>query len=138
MVFALSRALTDHAHLNPVTARRMRDALERSGVRQAGDWPRLAALAASHPTADALMAAARQAGLQDLASDIVAAWYTGTVGRGPTAVVVAYEEALMYQPVRDALTVPTYCSYGPLWWTAAPAGGHAAGASLIASPGATL
>ena len=118
MVFALSRALTDHAHLNPVTARRMRDALERSGVRQAGDWPRLAALAASHPTADALMAAARQAGLQDLASDIVAAWYTGTVGRGPTAVVVAYEEALMYQPVRDALTVPTYCSYGPLWWTA--------------------
>ena len=51
-------------------------------MRQAGDWPRLAALAASHPTADALMAAARQAGLQDLASDIVAAWYTGTVGRG--------------------------------------------------------
>ena len=36
----------------------------------------------------------------------------------------------MYQPVRDALTVPTYCSYGPLWWTAAAgSGGHAAGAS---------
>lgn len=34
--------------------------------------------------------------------------------------LVAYEEALMYQPVRDALTVPTYCSYGPMWWTAAP------------------
>ena len=85
------------------------------------------------------MAAARQAGLQDLASDIVAAWYTGTVGRGPTAVVVAYEEALMYQPVRDALTVPTYCSYGPLWWTAAPPLRRPCRRSLlIASPGATL
>ena len=91
--------------------------------------PRLAALAASHPTADALMAAARRAGLQDLASDIVAAWYTGTVGRGrpPSS---SPEEALMYQPVRRAHRAhllqlwPALVDGG-----AAGSGGHAAGAS---------
>ncbi|WPL81859.1 sugar dehydrogenase complex small subunit [Bordetella hinzii] len=117
---ALSRVLTDRQHLNPLTASRIQAALAGSGVRQAARLPELIALAASAADSAQLMQAARQAGLQDLAGDIVAAWYTGTVGSGPAAVLVAYEEALMYQPVRDALTVPTYCSYGPMWWTAAP------------------
>src|SRR5450830_1559149 len=38
----------------------------------------------------------------------------------PQAMMVAYAEALMYLPVADGLTVPTYCNYGPLWWTRAP------------------
>ncbi len=117
---ALSRVLTDRQHLNPLTASRIQAALAGSGVRQAARLPELIALAASAADSAQLMQAARQAGLQDLAADIVAAWYTGTVGSGSAAVLVAYEEALMYQPVRDALTVPTYCSYGPMWWTAAP------------------
>ena len=113
---ALSRALTDRHGLNPVTAQRIEAALVPSGVRQAGELPKLIALATNSASGKDLLQAASDAGLKDLAQDIVAAWYTGTVGQGPKAVVVAYQEALMYQPVRDALTVPTYCSYGPLWW----------------------
>ncbi|AHV94426.1 sugar dehydrogenase complex small subunit [Bordetella holmesii] len=117
---ALSSILTDRHHLNPLTASRIEAALAGSGVRQAARLPELLALAASASDSAQLMHAATEAGLGDLAIDIVTAWYTGTVGQGPKAVVVAYEEALMYQPVRDGLTVPTYCNYGPMWWTGMP------------------
>ncbi|OZI30992.1 hypothetical protein CAL29_23865 [Bordetella genomosp. 10] len=117
---ALSRALTDRHNLNPVTARRIEAALAGSGVRQAGELPRLVALAAGQADGKSLLAAAANAGLRDLAEDILAAWYTGTVGTGAKAMVVAYQEALMYQPVRDALPVPTYCNFGPLWWKGVP------------------
>ena len=84
----------------------------------------LAALAGSHADPAALLAAAEGAGLRDTMLAIVSAWYTGTVGTGSQAVVVSYDNALMYWPVRDGLTVPTYCSNGPLWWTrAAPPAG---------------
>ncbi|MES2533245.1 MAG: sugar dehydrogenase complex small subunit, partial [Pseudomonadota bacterium] len=69
---------------------------------------------------DALLAAASSAGLRGTALSVVAAWYTGTVVAGGKTAVVAYEQALMYRPVADGLTVPTYCNEGPLWWTAPP------------------
>lgn len=116
----LSQRLTDHANINPVTAQRIRDALAPAGVKQAAQVDQLIALASQHTTAESLLEAATQVGLKDLALGIVAAWYTGTVGQGTSAVMVAYEEALMYQPVRDGLTVPTYCNFGPLWWTGMP------------------
>ena len=116
----LSQRLTDHANINPVTAQRIRDALAPAGVKQAAQVDQLIALAGQHTTAESLLEAATQVGLKDLALGIVAAWYTGTVGQGTSAVMVAYEEALMYQPVRDGLTVPTYCNFGPLWWTGMP------------------
>ncbi|MDQ2148475.1 sugar dehydrogenase complex small subunit [Alcaligenaceae bacterium C4P045] len=72
------------------------------------------------PSAQSLLLAAEQIGLKDLALAIVRAWYTGTVGLGDRAILLAYQEALMYRPVRDALTVPTYCNFGPLWWTGTP------------------
>jgi len=116
----LSQRLTDHANINPVTAQRIHDALAPAGVKQAAQVDQLIALAGQHTTAESLLEAATQVGLKDLALGIVAAWYTGTVGQGTSAVMVAYEEALMYQPVRDGLTVPTYCNFGPLWWTGMP------------------
>ena len=116
----LSQRLTDHANINPVTAQRIRDALAPAGVKQAAQVDQLIVLAGQHTTAESLLEAATQVGLKDLALGIVAAWYTGTVGQGTSAVMVAYEEALMYQPVRDGLTVPTYCNFGPLWWTGMP------------------
>jgi hypothetical protein len=116
----LSQRLTDHANVSPVTAQRIRDALIPAGVKQAAQVDQLVALANQHTTAESLLEAATQVGLKDLALGIVAAWYTGTVGLGTSAVMVAYEEALMYQPVRDGLTVPTYCNFGPLWWTGMP------------------
>jgi len=116
----LSQRLTDHANINPVTAQRIRNALAPAGVKQAAQVDQLIALAGQHTTAESLLEAATQVGLKDLALGIVSAWYTGTVGQGTSAVMVAYEEALMYQPVRDGLTVPTYCNFGPLWWTGMP------------------
>jgi hypothetical protein len=116
----LSQRLTDHTNISPVTAQRIRDALAPAGVKQAAQVEQLVALASQHNTAESLLEAATQVGLKDLALGIVAAWYTGTVGQGSSAVMVAYEEALMYQPVRDGLTVPTYCNFGPLWWTGLP------------------
>jgi hypothetical protein len=71
-------------------------------------------------TPDALKQAATTAGLGDLLMAIVTAWYTGTVETTKGTVVVAYAEALMYRPVADGLTVPTYCNKGPLWWTGLP------------------
>jgi len=52
---------------------------------------------------------------------IVAAWYTGVVGDGPNArTVIAYADALMFQPVRDVLVPPTYCQAAPNYWVAQP------------------
>ncbi len=117
----LSQALTGHTDLNPETAARiataMRDAMPEFPAHING----LSGLIQNGQPAKSLLAAAgSDPALRDTALAIVAAWYTGTIGKGSKAVVVSYAEALMYQPVKDALPVPTYCSFGPLWWTAEP------------------
>lgn len=121
---AISRAITEHDDLDPVTAARIEMAMRRDFPSFDRLLPALAALAAPAnqpvPAARALLDAASAAGLRELTMAIVAAWYTGTVGAGTTAVVVAYAQALMYRPVADGQTVPTYCNYGPQWWTQAP------------------
>jgi hypothetical protein len=118
--FALSKRITGHADLKLETASRIEAAMRKTYPDFAVQAPQLAALAQADQEPKALLAAATDAGLRDLALAIVAAWYTGTVGKGKQAVVVSYAEALMYQPVADGQTVPTYCNYGPLWWTKAP------------------
>ncbi|EJM96302.1 sugar dehydrogenase complex small subunit [Herbaspirillum sp. YR522] len=121
---AFSRAITEHDDLDPVTAARIELAMRRDFPSFDQLLPGLAALATPTgrpvPAARVLLDAASAAGLRDLTMAIVTAWYTGTVGAGKTAVVVAYAQALMYRPVADGQTVPTYCNYGPLWWTHAP------------------
>jgi len=117
---ALSKALTGHANLDPTTASRLADAFRRT---DAGFSARAAALAQrvrAGQTPAQLLADADGAGLHDTALAIVAAWYTGTVGHGQKAVMVAYADALMYDTVQDGMSAPTYCSNGPLWWTAEP------------------
>ena len=47
---------------------------------------------------------------------IIAAWYTGVVGKQ----LVTYERAIMYRLVSDALPVPTYCTGEPGSWASAP------------------
>jgi hypothetical protein len=54
--------------------------------------------------------------------NIVRAWYLGLVGQMPTVQVVAYEHALMFDPVNDVLTIPSYCRDVPFYWTQKPAG----------------
>ena len=54
---------------------------------------------------------------KDTAHRIIFGWYAGVVDDSPTAEVLAYEEALMYQPTKDAIALPTYSFNGPDNWT---------------------
>ena len=55
--------------------------------------------------------------VKDSAHQIIFGWYAGVVDESPTAEVFAYEEALMYQPTKDAVALPTYSFNGPNNWT---------------------
>lgn len=55
--------------------------------------------------------------VKDSAHQIIFGWYAGVVDESPTAEVFAYEEALMYQPTKDAVALPTYSFNGPNHWT---------------------
>jgi hypothetical protein len=56
--------------------------------------------------------------LKETALSIISAWYLGVVTSAPDAEVFAYEYALMYQPTRDVMTIPSYAISGPNGWTA--------------------
>lgn len=118
---AFSTAITGHKTLDTETARRIYLAFRAHSDTFASDARRLGDLAAAaNDDANALLAAASKEGLRDACLSVVAAWYTGTVGEGADATVVAYHDALMYQPVADGQSPPTYCRGGPAWWTEAP------------------
>jgi hypothetical protein len=116
-----SQVLTGYDNLDALTAQRISAAMIAQQPAMAAQLTALADLVqvpANVFNAEALLAAAKQAGFGDAALAVVAAWFKGTVGHGQTAQLVAYKEALMYRPVSDGLIVPTYCGNGPLWWTA--------------------
>lgn len=118
---AFSQAITGHADVRPETAARIEAAMQKSIPGFAATLQQLGALQPAVPNdPKALLAAVTDAGLRDIALAVVAAWYTGTVGKGAQAVVVSYAEALMFRPVSDGQVVPTYCTYGPQWWTRSP------------------
>ena len=117
---AFSKAITGHDDIDPSTAARIREAMLQGDAAFAQQAASLAGLVQPGIAPDALLGAATSAGLREAALAVVTAWYTGTVVAGQKTTVVAYEQALMYRPVADALTVPTYCNEGPMWWTAAP------------------
>jgi hypothetical protein len=56
--------------------------------------------------------------LKQTALSIISAWYLGVVTDAPDAEVFAYEYALMYQPTKDVMTIPSYAISGPNGWTA--------------------
>jgi hypothetical protein len=56
--------------------------------------------------------------LKETALSIISAWYLGVITDAPDAEVFAYEYALMYQPTRDVMTIPSYAISGPNGWTA--------------------
>jgi hypothetical protein len=55
--------------------------------------------------------------VKDTAHQIIFGWYAGVIDESSTAEVFAYEEALMYQPTKDAVALPTYSFNGPNHWT---------------------
>ncbi|MFJ1231370.1 sorbitol dehydrogenase family protein [Yersinia proxima] len=118
--FKLSQTLTEHQDIDQGMSARIFTALHNSDGQFPSKISQLTALMQDGQSAQQLQALAQQHQLQKTVSAIVAAWYTGTVGHGQQAVLIAYKDALMYRPASDALVVPTYCGNGPLWWTATP------------------
>jgi hypothetical protein len=116
----LSQVLTGHQDLDMTTATRLTEAFARVVPEVSAQFAALGALVRDGMSAPELLAAATAAGLRPAALALVAAWYTGTVGKGTHALTVSYREALMQRPVADALTPPTYAGGGPAWWTAPP------------------
>lgn len=55
-----------------------------------------------------------------LAHRIISAWYLGRTGSDPDSEVIAYEKALMFDPVSDVLVPRTYCYRQPGYWSANP------------------
>ncbi|MDN0082754.1 sorbitol dehydrogenase family protein [Crenobacter sp. SG2305] len=122
---ALSRLLTGRPALDARMGERLYAALSGEDHSFAGQVAALADFAkkGGHANVEALTAAldAQQDELAKTLRRIVAAWYTGVVGEGPNArVVIAYADALMFQPVKDVLMPPTYCQAAPNYWVAKP------------------
>jgi fructose 5-dehydrogenase small subunit len=117
---ALSRALTGRGSMNATFGGRLYAALVANNNNFADRAAKLVGLMQVGQTSQQLLARASEAGLRETAHVIVAGWYTGTVTHDNRSQLIAYDDALMYSTVSDGLTVPTYCSNGPLWWSKVP------------------
>jgi fructose 5-dehydrogenase small subunit len=116
----LSQALTGHSALSSLTADRIADGFKRVEPELYAQFGALGALVRPGATPSEILASGSAAGLKDAALAIVAAWYTGTIGKGAKAVTVSYADALMQRPAADGLAPPTYVLGGPSWWASSP------------------
>ncbi|SAL57700.1 uridylyltransferase [Caballeronia choica] len=123
---ALSRKLTGRPGFDPTLARRVYDALSSADSEFAAKVAALDKWIATHggtPSdviTDALQA--DQPKLAALVGTVMRAWYLGLAGLAPGERVIAYERALMFDPVSDVLTIPSYCRDAPMfYWTHNPA-----------------
>ncbi|MDE1168901.1 MAG: sorbitol dehydrogenase family protein [Pseudomonas sp.] len=117
----VSQVLTGYSELDSLISARIARALidQQPAMQQSlATLAQLSTEPANVQSAEALLAAADKAGIRDAALAVVSAWFKGTVGHGQSAVLITYQQALMYRPASDGLIVPTYCGNGPLWWTA--------------------
>lgn len=55
--------------------------------------------------------------LKEAALSIISAWYMGVLVDAPDSEVFAFEHALMYQPTRDVMTIPSYAKSRPNGWS---------------------
>jgi hypothetical protein len=122
----LSRKLTGRTAFDPALAQRVYDALSKSDSEFAGNVSALNAWLAAHGGVPSdTVTQALKADTPKLAGTVTAimrAWYLGLVGDAPRVTVVAYERALMFDPVNDVLTIPSYCRDAPFYWTQKPPG----------------
>ncbi|MGN6082935.1 sugar dehydrogenase complex small subunit [Trinickia sp.] len=122
---ALTQQLTGRALLDPSLASRIYDALSQSDsafvshVAALNTWLKTHAGVPSDQVIAALQS--QDPALAKAVVDIVRAWYLGLVGPMPTTRVLAYEHALMFDPVNDILTIPSYCRDVPFYWAHKPA-----------------
>ena len=121
---AVSTRLTGRASFDPLLADRVHAALARN---DAGFAAKIAALesmdrdarrhADRHHHRRARSHASRTG---EDGRRVMRAWYLGVVGEPPHVEVVAYERALMFDPVGDMLTIPSYCRGEPADWAKKP------------------
>ena len=124
---ALSQRLTGRTSFDPIFSKRLYDALAKSdsqftqNVAALNTWLQSHGGVPSDTVTQALHA--DQPALAKSVSAIMRAWYLGLVGEMPHVDVIAYEKALMFEPVKDVLTIPSYCRDVPFYWTAKPVAG---------------
>jgi hypothetical protein len=121
---ALSQQLTGRVALDATLASRIYDALSKADSAFVSDVAALNTWLKTHGgvPSDTVTAAlaAQDARLSKTVGHIMRAWYLGLVGQMPTVQVLAYEQALMFDPVNDVLTIPSYCRDVPFYWTQKP------------------
>jgi hypothetical protein len=123
---ALSQRLTGRTGFDAGLGKRVYDALVKSdsqftqNVAALNTWLQGHGGVPSDTVTQALQA--EQPALAKSVSAIMRAWYLGLVGDMPHVDVVAYEKALMFDPVKDVLTIPSYCRDVPFYWTQKPLG----------------
>lgn len=121
---ALSQQLTGRKTLDATLARRIHDALVKAdtafvkNVAALNIWLKTHGGVPSDTVTAAL--AVSDAPLAKTVGSIMRGWYLGLVGEMPTVRVLAYERALMFDPVSDVLTIPSYCRDVPFYWTHKP------------------
>ncbi|MFS3137278.1 sugar dehydrogenase complex small subunit [Gluconacetobacter sacchari] len=115
---SVSRAVTGHADLDPIIARRLFAAMRATFPEYRDRIGRLFDLVAQGGSPKEILA--RSGDLKGDLLALIAAWYTGSVEDRTNAPMVAYDDALMYRPTRDGLPVPTYCFGRPGWWAEPP------------------
>ncbi|WP_075358946.1 sugar dehydrogenase complex small subunit [Caballeronia sordidicola] len=120
----LSRKLTGRTSFDPALAQRVYDALSNSDSEFVANVSALNVWLAAHGGGPSdTVTQALKADTPKLAGTVTAvirAWYLGLVGDGQHTSVVAYERALMFDPVSDVLTIPSYCRDVPFYWTQKP------------------
>ncbi|HZZ11339.1 MAG TPA: sugar dehydrogenase complex small subunit [Paraburkholderia sp.] len=121
---ALSQRLTGRSSFDTTLAQRVYGALVKSdaqftqNVAALNTWLQSHGGVPSDTVTQALQA--DQPALARSVGAIMRAWYLGLVGEAPHVEVVAYERALMFDPVKDVLTTPSYCRDVPFYWAKKP------------------
>jgi hypothetical protein len=121
---ALSQRLTGRTGLDAILGKRIYDALAKSDSQFTQNVDALNTRLQAHGgvLADTVTQALQtgQPALAKSVGEIMRAWYLGLVGDMPHVNVVAYEKALMFETVKDVLTIPSYCRDVPFYWTQKP------------------
>jgi hypothetical protein len=121
---ALSRRLTGRSRFDPVLGKRVYGALAQADSQFVQNVAALDTWLNDHGgvPSDTVTQALEvdEPALAKTVRAVMRAWYLGLVGEMPNVQVVAYERALMFDPVRSVLTIPSYCRDVPFYWASQP------------------
>ncbi|ULJ75815.1 sorbitol dehydrogenase family protein [Rhizobium gallicum] len=119
---SFSRLATGHINLDEAIGSQLYAALSAKDDGFIANFHELADMVESggYTDVEALDAALTKNPLRDTLLRVIKAWYSGVVEDGTGATVYAFEKALMYQPARDVVVIPTFAFNGPDYWVAEP------------------